>query len=185
MDTTTRILGVAGLTTTLSGTLGAQWLGVKSQAQLMRRTDLRDLLDAAAVSLADSDALTRDALRELLDVAFYSDFELDEVLTDPGSGLAFPSSAAAAAAAVERLARQHAEVRGMADRLAMRVGVGEPPTQSFIQARDRLGSVATTMRFAVEGTVGPGDDLPELIERFFAAVDARKHFLDEASGILG
>jgi multidrug resistance efflux pump len=89
---TAAVLGVAGLVTTLAGSLGASYLAARAQRELRRTDELRATLDSAAAQLATAEASGRQAWRRLLDLDVRSDAQFDDLVRDVRSTFAFPQT---------------------------------------------------------------------------------------------
>jgi hypothetical protein len=185
MDTAL-ILGLAGLGTTLAGSLAAPQLAVRSQRALTRIDELRGTLDDAAVELAACEAAGRSAWRALLELELQGDRALDDALRDTPELSDFPPEPSTENnAAVLAFATTAGAVEMMVSRLTLRLGEDASAVKAFSSARDHLDSVATTMRFAADGIIGGGGtDVEQTIEVFFKAVSARAEFLREARALI-
>jgi hypothetical protein len=173
------ILGAAGLVTTLAGALGAPRLAARSQRDLNRLEERRAVLDAAAISLSESEASARAAWRALLELEVHSDEHLDDILKDPRAGLEFPRAQSSAAdLPVALFSESVNQLRAISARLLVRFPDSEPAIQAFSSASNRLTSVATVMGFAAKGIIAPGgDDLESTVDEFLDAIRAQADFL--------
>lgn len=179
------ILGLAGLVTTLIGSLGAPQLAAKAQRESKRMDEVRATLDAAAAQLALVEDAGRRAWRSLSKLELHSAKEFDEIVRDDPGALAFPTeSDDAAMKAAVLFDSAITDLVILAVRLELSLGADHPAVEAFTAAHASFSSVETTMAFGARGTIAPGStDAQDCMDGFHAAVREKARFINEARRI--